>query len=158
MKPKVYVESSVISYLTSRLSRDLIVQANQRITKDWWKNAHRRFDLFVSAVVMREIAAGDKSAAKARIAIAEHLELADLQAEAVVMAKAILEEGALPKKAGEDALHIAVASYARLDYLLTWNCTHIANAEIRKAIEIVARRFNVNCPIICTPQELMGIK
>jgi hypothetical protein len=158
MKPKVYVESSVISYLTARQGRNLIVRSNQAITKEWWKTATKRFDLFISAVVVKEIEAGDKNAARARLAVADALELADIQAEAISMARAIVERGALPKKAEEDALHIAVASYARLDFLVTWNCTHIANAEIRKAIEVVARGFNVNCPIICTPQELMGTK
>ena len=158
MKPKVYVESSVISYLTARPSRDLIVRANQAITKEWWKTASKRFDLFVSAVVVKEIEAGDKVAAKARLAVSDGLELADIQAEAISMARAIVQQGALPKKAEEDALHISIASYARHDFLVTWNCTHIANAEIRKAIEVVARNFNVNCPIICTPQELMGTK
>ena len=158
MKPKVYVESSVISYLTSRQSRDLIVRANQAITKDWWKTAPKRFELFVSAVVIKEIEAGDKNAAKARLEVADGLDLVDIQAEAIMMARAIVEKGALPKKAEEDALHIAIASYARHDFLVTWNCTHIANAEIRKAIEVVARIFNVSCPIICTPQELMGTK
>ena len=74
------------------------------------------------------------------------------------MARAIIEQSAMPKKAEVDAMHVAIASYARHDYLVTWNCTHIANAEIRKAIEIIARKFNVNCPVICTPLELMGIK
>jgi hypothetical protein len=158
MKPKVYVESSVISYLTARPSRDLIVRANQMLTKQWWKTASLRFELFVSAVVIKEIEAGDKTAAKSRVAIADALDLIDVQAEAITMARAIVERGALPKKAEVDALHIAIASYARHDFLVTWNCRHIANAEIRKSIEVVARALNVNCPIICTPQELMGTR
>ena len=158
LKQKVYVESSVISYLTARPSNDLIKRANQKITKEWWQSAASRFDLFVSAVVMKEIAGGDRDAAKSRIAIAENLALVDLPIEAVSMARAIIEQSAMPKKAEVDAMHVAVASYARHDYLVTWNCTHIANAEIRKAIEIIARKFNVNCPVICTPQELMGRK
>ena len=157
-KQKVYVESSVISYLTSRPSNDLIKCANQKITKEWWQNAAERFDLFVSVVVIKEISAGDRDAAKSRIAITENLSLVDLPAEAVAMARAIIEQSAMPKKAEVDAMHVAIASYARHDYLVTWNCTHIANAEIRKAIEIIARKFNVNCPVICTPLELMGMK
>ena len=102
MKPKVYVESSVISYLTSRQSRDLIVRANQAITKDWWKTAPKRFELFVSAVVIKEIEAGDKNAAKARLEVADRLDIVDVQAEAIMMARAIVEKGALPKKAEED--------------------------------------------------------
>ena len=77
MKPKVYVESSVISYLTARQSRNLIVRSNQAITKEWWKTATKRFDLFISAVVVKEIEAGDKNAARARLAVADALELAD---------------------------------------------------------------------------------
>ena len=157
MKHKVYVESSVISYLTARESKDLIVRANQKITKQWWKTAPKRFELYVSAAVIREISSGDKTAAKARSSVTDQLELIDIQAEALTMARAIIKAGAMPKKAEEDALHIAIASYARLDFLVTWNCTHIANAEIRKKIEIIARELNVNCPIICTPQELMGV-
>ena len=158
MKSKVYIESSVISYLTAKPSRDLIVRANQKITKEWWATAPDRFDLFVSAIVMREISSGDKEAAKARVAIAEKLIEVDIPREATQMASLIMRQGIMPKKAQEDALHIAIASYARHEYLITWNCRHIANAEIRKTIEMVARKLNVNCPIICTPQELMGME
>ena len=158
MKPSVYIETSVISYLTSRTSTDLIMQANQEITKRWWRSADERFELFVSAVVLKEISLGDKNAAKARIEVANQLAILEFGAESVTMARAIVEAGALPKKAEEDAMHIAIACYGGIDYLVTWNCTHIANAEIRKMIEIVARKFGVQCPIICTPQELMGMK
>jgi len=128
VKPKAYIETSVISYYTARLSRDLIVAAHQEITHDWWDNHRSDYDLYTSLVVHDEATAGDPSAAGKRIEALQGIELLDVSDEAAELAEKLLAEKCLPKKAAEDALHIAVASVHRMNYLITWNCKHIANA------------------------------
>jgi len=131
MKPKVYLETSVISYLASRPSRDLIVAANQQITQEWWQVQRQDFDLFISQLVVQEASAGDKQAAERRLQAIANTPLLTLSEEAVTFAEKLVEEGAMPRKAVEDALHIAVATLNGMDYLLTWNFKHIANATMR---------------------------
>jgi predicted nucleic acid-binding protein len=156
MKPKVYLETSVISYLTSWPSHDLIVAANQRITQDWWQLHHQDFDLFISQLVVQEASAGDEEAARRRIEVMTNIPLLALSEEAVVFAERLVKEGAMPQQAVEDALHIAVATLNGMDYLLTWNFKHIANAAMRYKIERICRLSGYEPPIICTPQELLG--
>lgn len=150
----VYLETSVIGYLASRLSSDLVTAGNQRATHDWWTKHRSRYELFVSEPVILECSAGDSIAAMERMkfltGIAE-LEVSEL-AESV--ADELVRSLTLPVKAHIDALHIAVAADTGMDYLLTWNCKHIANASLRRRIEIVLKRSNLLPPIICTPQEL----
>lgn len=155
MKPKVYLETTIISYLTARLSRDIIIAAHQELTNEWWENRRKRFDLFVSQLVIQEAKAGDKDAAQKRLDILEPIPLLELNEKAISLAR-ILLDGVIPQKAVEDALHIAVATIHGMDYLLTWNCKHIANAEKEHAIASICRSNNFEPPIICTPEELMG--
>jgi hypothetical protein len=156
MKLKVYIETSVISYLTARPSRDLITAAHQQLTTDWWEDRRTDFDLYVSQLVVREASAGDENAASRRLEIIESIPLLELNAEALALARALLEEGPLPAKASEDALHIAIATVHGMDFLLTWNCKHIANAEMRNLIEEVCRSKGYEPTITCTPEELLG--
>jgi hypothetical protein len=156
MKPKIYLETSVISYLTSWPSRDLIVAANQRITQDWWQSHHQDFDLFISQLVVQEASAGDEDAARRRLEVTADIPLLALSEEAVTFAEKLVKEGPMPPQAVEDALHIAVATLNGMDYLLTWNFRHIANATMRYKIERICRLSGYEPPIICTPQELLG--
>ena len=156
MKQKVYIETSVISYLTARPSRDLITAAHQQLTLDWWEDRRADFDLYVSQLVMREASAGDEEAAKRRLTVIEEIPLLELNEEAVALARSLIEEGPLPEKASEDALHIAVATVHGMDFLLTWNCKHIANAQMRNLITEVCRWQGYEPPITCTPEELLG--
>ena len=156
MKQKVYIETSVISYLTARPSRDLITAAHQQLTLDWWEDRRADFDLYVSQLVMREASAGDEEAAKRRLTVIEEIPLLELNEEAVALARSLIEEGPLPEKASEDALHIAVATVHGMDFLLTWNCKHIANAQMRNLITEVCRSQGYEPPITCTPEELLG--
>jgi len=156
MKPKVYIETSVVSYQASRPSTDLIVAAHQRLTQEWWEASPDRFDRFVSQTVIREAAAGDPEAAKERLESLEGMGLLELSEGAYALAAALVARGALPAEAPEDALHIAVATVHGMDYLVTWNCAHIANAQLRCAVEEVCRSLGYEPPIICTPEELMG--
>jgi predicted nucleic acid-binding protein len=155
VKAKVYVETSVLSYLTARRSRDLIVVAHQAMTRRWWRR-RRRFDLYCSQVVLREAKAGDAEAARRRLAAVKDVPVLDINDAVKVLAAAIAKAAALPKKAAEDALHIALATVHGMDYLVTWNCKHIANAEIRNTLAGVAYDHGYGVPVVCTPEELMG--
>ena len=148
------METSVISYLTSRMSRDLIVAGHQQITQEWWANRRDKFELFVSQTVLEETAGGDQEAAQQRLSAIESLPLLEITEEAIALAKELVRLGPLPEKAAVDALHIAIAVLNRVDYLLTWNCKHLANAALRSRIERVCRARGYNPVIICTPEEL----
>lgn len=156
-KFSVYIETSIPSYLGSRPSNDIRVCANQNITHDWWQNKKDFFDLYVSQLVLQEAEAGDPSAAERRLAYIVNLPLLEINTKVENLAKLLLQEGSLPAKAALDALHIAVATIHGIEYLLTWNCNHIANAIIRPKIEMACRKAGFEPPIICTPQELMEV-
>ena len=139
MKPKVYLETTIVSYLTARPSRDLITAAHQQITQQWWHTQRTRFDLFVAPPVMQEANAGDPEGAARRLATLQGIPLLALSEEATALAQALIASGPLQPNAVVDALHIAIAAVNGMHYLLTWNCTHIANAAIRSDIEDVCR-------------------
>lgn len=153
-KPAIYVETSVVSYLVARPSRDLIVAAHQQLTVTWWQDQRQNYDLFVSQIVVDEVRAGDPESAAKRIAAIADLGLFEVNEEAVRLAQSLIESHAVPKKAAQDALHISVACVGGADYLLTWNCKHIGNATMRSAIEKTCRTAGYASPIICTPEEL----
>jgi len=156
MLPSVYVETSVISYLAARSSpTNLRVAANQETTREWWGSRREKFDLYVSAVVIGEAQRGDRDLAAARMAILQGLHLAQITPEALDLAGALIAGAGVPKKANEDALHIAIAAANGLDYLLTWNCTHIANAVTIPRVNSICRARGFEPPLIYTPQELM---
>ncbi len=158
MKESVYIETTVISYLTAWLSRDLIRAAHQQITQEWWHNRRNDFEIFISEFVINEASSGDKDAAQERLAALDAIPLLDVNLEVENLAKSLISEKALPIKAATDALHIAVASVHKMNYLLSWNCKHIANAEMQKIIGKVCAGNGYKCPIICTPEELLGGK
>ena len=150
---KVYVETSVISYLTAAPSRDLVVASHQQVTREWWRRRHR-FDLFVSEAVLQEAAGGDARAAAKRTAALQGMPVLKVDFAAYALARQLVEAGALPAKAEIDAVHVAVAAVNGLDRLLTWNCTHLANPVSRAKIEEVCRRAGCVPPALCTPEEL----
>lgn len=155
MKPTLYVETSIVSYLTPRRSRDIVTAARQEITREWWNARRRNFQLFTSEFVLEEAEEGDPEAARRRLDALSETEELDLHDEARPLARKLVKEGPLPAKAALDALHIAVSATSRMDYLLTWNLTHIANAAIRDQIEEICRSNGHEPPIMCTPEELM---
>ena len=154
MKHKVYLETTIPSYLTSWLSRDLVIAAHQQITREWWQNRNR-FDLFISQVVMREVSGGDLQMAAKRLEVLENVSVLEVTKEAIELAQKLVDRGPIPEKAAVDALHIAIAVVNGMDYLLTWNCSHIANASMRTKIDHVCRSSGYEPPVICTPEELM---
>jgi hypothetical protein len=155
MKPRVNVETTVVSYLTAWPSRDLVVAGHQQVTRDWWRNAADRFELVASELVMNEAAAGDADAARERMTALQSLTLLDATDEAAELAGELIDSGAIPSIAVEDAAHIAIAVTNGVEYLVTWNCRHIANATMRSQIERVCRDAGYEPAIICTPDELM---
>ena len=156
MKQRVYIETSVLSYLTSRPSKDKIVAAHQLVTKEWWKRQSSRFDLCVSEIVLREAARGDTKAAEKRLQIAATCIVLPLTDALLTVAEYFMDQGQMPKKSAEDILHIALATVHRVDYLLSWNSAHIANAEIQKKLSKIAEKLHYELPILCTPLELSG--
>ncbi|MGQ0540341.1 MAG: type II toxin-antitoxin system VapC family toxin [Blastocatellia bacterium] len=135
MRETVYIETTVVSYLTAWLSRDLIRAAHQQITQEWWNNRRSDFELYASEFVINEVSAGDSLAAEKRLSVLTDIPLLDVTHEVEYLAERLVTNKAVPTKAATDALHIAVATIHNIDYLLSWNCKHIANAEMRSAID-----------------------
>lgn len=144
MRPTVYLETSFISYLVSRPSRDLIVAANQQTSQEWWLTCRPRFDVFVSQLVLQETSFGDPALVQQRLDILQGIPLLELKSEALILAEALVDRGPIPRKAVEDALHLAVATVNGMDYLLTWNFKHLANATMRFQIEQACRQMAIN--------------
>lgn len=153
-RPKVYLESSVISYLAARPSRDILATAHQQVTREWWERSRSHFDLFVSGEVLNEICRGDPAASQLRLQYVENLPVLEADDQARFLAAEILRTSTLPQKAAADAAHIAIAIVNGMDFLLTWNCTHIANGFVQRAISHLSRDMGFEPPIIVTPEEL----
>ncbi|MBF0137304.1 MAG: type II toxin-antitoxin system VapC family toxin [Magnetococcus sp. DMHC-1] len=155
MKSKIYVETSIVSYLAARPSRDLIVAAHQQITATWWHEQSSHFDLYASELVIQEISAGNHDAVARRLVLLEGLPTLTINEDALTLAKHLVQYGAVPLIAGNDALHIAIATVQNMDFLLTWNCKHIANAVMRYKIEKTCRGLNFEPPTIATPEQFL---
>jgi len=156
VKPRVYVETTIVSYLVGWLSRhDLYVAANQEYTRQWWAEQRAKFELFASAVVVQEAREGTAELASARLGYLREVALLEVTSEAEQLKLELLSQAALPAKAELDALHIAVATVHGLDYLLSWNCRHIANAFTLPKVYGICRRAGYEPPFVCTPPELM---
>jgi len=156
MQQTVYLETSIVSYLTARISGDLVVAGHQQLTRLWWDKQKHRFNVFVSESVLREAGAGDADAARRRLVALKGLPVLEIGSDIENMAQRFLKHGHISPKSAVDALHIAIATVHAMDYLLTWNCTHIANATIRSRLAFEADKAGYRLPIICTPEELWG--
>jgi hypothetical protein len=156
VKFKVYIETTIPSYLTAWRSRDLVTAGNQVTTKEFW-DRRQDFEFFISQFVIDEALSGDPTAASERIEALSGIPELGIVSQIFDIANKLLQETALPAKARVDALHISTAAWHGMDYLLTWNCTHIANPAARPKIEAVIKSFGFVPPIICTPQELLEV-
>jgi predicted nucleic acid-binding protein len=154
MIESVYIESSVISYLVARPSRDVVITARQTITEIWWRERRVEFELYISALVLQEIARGDAEAAERRLEAVESIPLLATSAEAQSLAEDLVAQGAVPSNSEEDALHIGLAAAGGINFLLTWNFKHINNAHTKTAITDVIESHGFVCPIFCSPEEL----
>jgi predicted nucleic acid-binding protein len=156
MSESVYIETSIAGYLTARSSNNLILMASAAATREWWETRRPQFKLYISQVVLNEVARGDPEMATRRLEILSNFPLLEVSEEVQTLANLFLGQSNLPAKAADDALHIAVATVYGLDYLLTWNCKHIANAQIQKKLSQISDDAGYELPTICTPYELMG--
>lgn len=136
---------------------DLIRAGHQKITKDWWALRRHDFTLYISQFVLDEASAGDSAAAADRIAALDQIPLLPATEQTQEFTSHLIKVLSLPAKAAVDAAHISISACNNVDFLLTWNCRHINNAELIPHIEAACRSFDVSCPVICTPEELMGL-
>jgi hypothetical protein len=150
----VYLETTIISYLVSRPSRDKVLAAHQQVTRAWWATSRHRFICVVSDEVMREITNGDEGMARERLRVARGLPRLESTPAALDLASLFIATGALPPAMHADALHLAIAALARVDFLLTWNCKHLANAHILRRLEAEATRLDMALPTVGTPLQL----
>jgi predicted nucleic acid-binding protein len=155
MKSKVYIETSVVSYLTGRPSRDLVIAAHQELTRQWWEERAGHFVLVISELVQQEAGRGDPEASRTRVTALDGIDILKVSDEAVSLAECLVSAELIPKESAADALHIAIAAVNGIDYLLTWNCRHLANAPRRSRIEAFIKDLGFISSVICTPEELM---
>ena len=154
MSPTVYIETTIVSYLTARPSRDLIRRAHQRATKDWWDEDRKAYKLVTSQLTFAEAAAGDLMAAEHRLAVLEPLPLLEISPAALALANALESVLKLPQRSKPDALHVAIAATSGTHFLLTWNCKHLANGNLLGKIEVTCARLGVTAPRVLTPLQL----
>lgn len=153
---RIYVESTIPSYVVARPARDLVQAAHQQVTRDWWDLKRTTHDLFTSHVVLDEIGSGDPEMARQRLELMAKIVLLDLTDDASALTKEILNSGLLPSSADRDAAHIALATVHEMDILLTWNCRHISNAAIQSRLRNLTAKHGFTLPVLCTPDELTG--
>ena len=153
---KVYIETSVFSFLTARKTKNLLTAAWQSITIEWWDKRRKNFDLYISELVYEEAKRGDQDAAQRRILEMHGLPYLKITDEVISLAKKLIQQEILPSKASDDALHLAISSVHNVDFLLTWNFRHLDNAEIKPKVRYLLNNVGYSMPEICTPQELLG--
>lgn len=156
MKETVYIETSVVNYYTSKPNRDLVIAGRQEITREKWSKILSYFEPYISVLVIQEAEQGDQNAAKERLVAISSLPVLSIIEQAEELASILIKDGPISPKNPEDALHIAVATVNGMDYLLTWNFTHINNAQMKSKIISIIEEHGYQCPIICSPEELLG--
>ena len=152
----LYIETSIVSYYTSRPNRDVIIAARQEITRDFWSQLWRDFEVYISALVIQEISQGDAEAARKRSEAISEIPVLEISEKARELAEALLTKGAIPIDSEEDALHIAVAGVNEVDFLCTWNFKHIHNVFTKSKIEKIMKEMSIIPPMICSPNEMLG--
>ena len=155
--PSIYLETSIFSYLASPPSCDLIVSAHQKMTHDWWSHHRRKFDLVASSLVVEEIGEGNVKKALQRLELIKGVRLLAITQEVLNLATLFIKKGPLPEKAKDDAFHIATATVHSIDYLLSWNCKHIANPFIQKDLVKIIQSQGWEAPILCTPENMLEL-
>jgi predicted nucleic acid-binding protein len=155
MKPTVYVETSVISYLVSRPGRDLVVAAHQEVTRQWWDAAGDRFDLLISPMVQDEMTQGDSEAVRLRLAATDGLRVLPVSDEVLARVQDLRSNLGLPDKCLADIYHIAYCIAYEVDFLVTWNCAHIANPRVLRRLRDLSRDMAFFLPTIVTPDALV---
>lgn len=156
MRRTVYVETSIVSYLTARSSRDLVIAARQQLTREMWRLLLSEFDVYVSALVLQEAGQGDPEAASERVRALEEIPVLDVTDDVKTLARRLIQEHVIPEVQLEDAVHVAVAAINGIDFFLTWNFSHLNNVFTRSRIRRVVEACGYDCPELCSPEELFG--
>ncbi len=150
------METSVVSYLVARDSKDFITLGRQKSTRQWWNSERSRHELFVSDVVLNEAGRGDSKYSALRLAALGAIPVLATNDESMNLAAQLVKYNAVSKKAADDAAHIAVAAVHSMRFLLTWNFRHIHQAYTQRLIESVCLGEGFACPVMCSPEEFMG--
>jgi len=154
-KPTVYLEPTGISYYTASRTRDLIMAAHQEITWEWWENVLPGLDPYLSQIVFDEISRGDADAAERRLAAVREFRVLEMTPDIASLANMYLNALSIPEKARNESFHLALAVHHGMDYLVSWNCTHISSGRVRNIVSAINEKVGYATPIICTPEELM---
>jgi hypothetical protein len=157
MKQTLYVETTIVSYLTARPKPDVMRLSHEMLTRQWWTSERVRFDLYISQLVIEEASGGDKAAAAARLKVLKDIPLLAITAEMYELAARLTRTLALPARARADAVHVAIAAVHGMSFLLTWNCRHLANAALADRIYRTCDGYGIVAPRIVTPEQLMEI-
>lgn len=153
----VYIETSVISYLTAKASRDVVTIARQTLTQDWWQTQKPALQAYISVVVLDEASKGDQVAADKRLNAIADLPVLDITQDAETLAQQLIAQKLLPAHSLEDALHIAIAATHNIEHLVTWNFKHINNTQMRSRVYDAVKAAGYYCPMLCSPEELKGV-
>ena len=153
---RIYIESTIPSYVVARPARDLLQAARQQTSRDWWELKRHQHELFTSQIVLNEIASGESEMAKQRLATLASIPVLRGNEEAENLTLQILGSGLLPAAADRDAGHSALATVYEMDIPLSWNCRHIANASIQARLRKLVEKSGLALPVLCTPDELTG--
>ena len=156
MPDAVFIETTIPSYYVARASRNVVQLARQELTREWWDLHRAVYDLYTSEVVLEEAVDGDADMARQRLELLAGIPLLDISAEVADLADELIQGAILPLVAARDAIHISSAAVHRMQFLLTWNCKHIANPHIRERIRTCFSRHGIDLPVICTPEEFIG--
>ena len=152
----VYIETTIPSYYSGRRPRDFVLAARQELTIEWWDQYRSEYELYSSQIVLDESRRGHPEAAARREQLLLEVPLLDISDKVIRVAEDLIASGIIPKKVADDAYHIACAGVHRIDFLLTWNCAHIANPHNRRRLRRQLAGHGIEIPVICTPEELIG--
>jgi hypothetical protein len=150
----IYIETTIVSYLVAKPSRDLILAAHQKITQEWWREERENYRCVTSEEVLREVSLGDPAMSRRRVETLAEIAVLRVDDAVRLLAKELVQEQLLPPAAVSDALHAAVATLHQVDYLLTWNCRHLANPHLQKGLRTFMAGHKLVLPEICTPIDL----
>ena len=156
MKPKIYLETTIINYYTARPSRDVVIAGRQETNREVWPVLFRDFEPYISALVLQEARQGDEQAAQQRLESIRGVPVLNVYPSIQTLAQQLMAQHGIPEQYPEDALHIAIATMNGMDFLLTWNFSHINNAFTRAHIRRIVEQAGYQCPEICSPEELSG--
>jgi hypothetical protein len=154
-KQQIYIETSVISYLVSKTSSNIILAAYQQITRQWWDSQLHYYHPFTSDFVLEEISKGDPKLSKERLNTIQKFGKLPVTDDVIELGERYLKQVSIPRKASLDAFHLAISVIHGMDFVLSWNFRHMANAFVRRKLEFINSEIGIQTPTICTPEELI---